>query len=249
MIERNLFVAFVVSVASLPAQSAREWPQHSPERPMAPIEVPPVQRLPVAPPPGATVLFDGRDFAQWERADGSPVRWRLTGDGAMEIVARTGGIRTRFAFGDILLHVEWATPSPAKGEGQARGNSGVFLMERYEVQVLDSFKNQTYPDGQAAALYGQFPPLVNASRGPGVWQSFDIVFIAPRFANGTLTSPARVTVFHNNVLVHHDVTLIGQTAHQVVGVYAPHADRLPIKLQDHGNLVKFRNIWARRLGS
>ncbi len=226
------------------------WPQHSPERPMAPVGAPAVQRLPVAPPSGAIVLFDGKDLARWQRSDGTPASWRLTGDGAMEVVPRTGDIRTRESFGDVLLHVEWASPSPAKGEGQNRGNSGVYLMATYEVQVLDSYQSRTYADGQAAAIYGQLPPNVNVSRPPGEWQSFDIEFRRPRFdAEGKLLSPARMTVRHNGVVVHDDVALEGPTSHFRRPPYAAHADALPILLQDHGELVRYRNIWVVPLGS
>jgi 3-keto-disaccharide hydrolase len=149
----------------------------------------------------------------------------------------------------VQLHVEWATPAEVAGTGQERGNSGVFLMQRYEIQVLDSYGNQTYPDGQAGAIYGQMPPQVNASRPPGVWQTYDIVFIAPRFgADGSVTSPARATVVHNGIVVQHDVPLIGATAHRVVGVYQRHREAEPLMLQDHGNPVRYRNIWVRRLG-
>jgi hypothetical protein len=166
----------------------------------------------------------------------------------MEVVAGTGDIATARGFGDVQLHIEWATPTPPHGESQERGNSGVFLMGRYEVQVLDSYNNKTYPDGQASALYGQYPPLVNASRPPGEWQSYDIVFRRPRFdAQGKLLKPARVTVFHNGVLVQDDVELTGPTAHQRRPPYEAHPERLPIKLQDHGNPIRFRNIWLREL--
>jgi Domain of Unknown Function (DUF1080) len=166
----------------------------------------------------------------------------------MEVVAGTGAIATARGFGDVQLHVEWMAPKPAVGEGQDRGNSGVFLMGRYEVQVLDSYHNTTYPDGQAAAIYGQYPPLVNASRPPGEWQTYDIVFVRPRFdANGKLVSPARITVFHNGLIVQNDVTLTGPTAHQQRPPYATHADALPISLQDHGHPVRYRNIWVRPL--
>ncbi len=160
----------------------------------------------------------------------------------------SGDIQTRAEFGDCQLHVEWATPSPAKGDSQARGNSGVFLCGRYEVQVLDSFYNLTYADGQAAALYGQKPPLVNASRGPGQWQTYDIFFRAPRFLpDGTLQQPARVTVVHNGVVVHLDEPLLGPTAHRSLPKYAPHAPGGPIRLQDHGDPVRYRNLWVRQL--
>jgi hypothetical protein len=156
---------------------------------------------------------------------------------------------TKRGFGDVQLHVEWATPTRVQGNGQGRGNSGVIIMGKYEVQVLDSYGNQTYADGQAAALYGQYPPLVNASRGPGEWQTYDIVFRRPRFAkNGKVSSPARVTVLHNGVLVQDAETLWGPTQWLQHGTYASHPDSLPLVLQDHDNPVRYRNIWLRPLG-
>ena len=155
---------------------------------------------------------------------------------------------TRRGFGDVQLHIEWATPAPPAGEGQERGNSGVFLMGLYEIQVLDSHEDTTYADGQAAAMYGQVPPLANASRPPGVWQSYDIVFHRPRFAaDGSVATPARVTVLHNGVLVQDNVMLSGPTAHQRRPPYAAHPDQLPIHLQDHGSPVRYRDIWIREL--
>ena len=146
--------------------------------------------------------------------------------------------------------MEWAAPVPARGSGQNRGNSGVFLMGRYEVQVLDSYQNVTYPDGQAGAIYGQYPPLVNASRPPGEWQTYDIFFRAPRFdARGLVATPARMTVIHNGILVQDNVVLLGPTSNQKRDPYEAHPDRLPIQLQDHGDPVRFRNIWIRDLGS
>ena len=151
-------------------------------------------------------------------------------------------------FGDVQLHVEWATPVPASGHGQGRGNSGVFLMGLYEVQVLDSYENDTYADGQAAAIYGQYPPLVNACLPPGEWQSYDVVFRRPRFhEDGTVAKPARITVFHNGILVQDDVELWGPTAWLQHRPYERHPDKLPISLQDHGNPVRYRNIWLREL--
>jgi hypothetical protein len=159
-----------------------------------------------------------------------------------------GGIETNEAFGDVQLHVEWSAPVPAVGEGQERGNSGVFLMGRYELQVLDSYDNVTYADGQAASVFGQYPPLVNVSRPPGEWQTFDIVFHRPRFdAAGKVTQPARMTVRHNGVLVQDNVILSGPTAHQRRPPYERHPDRLPIGLQDHEHKVRYRNIWVRSL--
>src|SRR5262249_49360725 len=158
-----------------------------------------------------------------------------------------GAILTKDEFGDCQLHVEWAAPDPPKGRDQGRGNSGVMLFGRYEIQVLDSFENLTYADGQAAAIYGQYPPLVNASRPPGKWQSYDIIFTAPRFQNGSLVSPAYVTMLHNGVLVHNHTPVIGAMAYRAVGKYTPHGPNGPITLQDHGNPVRFRNIWVRDL--
>ena len=166
----------------------------------------------------------------------------------MEVAPGTGAIATKQGFGDVQLHVEWMTPTPPKGESQERGNSGVFLMSTYEVQVLDSYQNKTYPDGQAGSIYGQFPPLVNASRPPGVWQTYDIVFHRPHFdAKGKVTTPARMTIFHNGILVQDDQTVIGPTTNSRRDPYLAHADRVPLQLHDHGNPMRFRNIWLREL--
>ena len=248
------FALLAISLALMaPSLSAQDrapvyWDVHDPDRPTPPVVAPgPAPDQPVPPPTDATVLFDGSDFSAWTHDDGSPVQWTLE-DGYMEVVPGTGGIRTTEGFGDVQLHVEWAAPVEVEGEGQERGNSGVFLMGRYEVQVLDSYQNETYADGQAAALYGQFPPLVNASRPPGVWQTYDIIFRRPHFdANGQMVRPARFTVFHNGVLVQDHVELTEPTAYQDRPPYDAHPDRLPIGLQDHGDLVRFRNIWLREL--
>lgn len=200
-----------------------------------------------SPPSDAVVLFDGSGLDEWTDDNGDPARWEVAG-GAMTVVAGAGGIRTKRAFGDVQLHVEWRTPAVVKGDGQGRGNSGVFLMERYEVQVLDSYENRTYSNGQAGSLYKQHIPLVNASRPPGVWQTYDIVFRAPRFApDGTVDEPAWVTVFHNGVLIQDHVELAGPTVYTGHPEYEAHPDRLPISLQDHGNPVSYRNIWVREL--
>jgi hypothetical protein len=193
------------------------------------------------------VLFDGRSLDGWVSArDASPAKWKLE-NGYMEVVPKTGDIQTQVTFGDCQLHVEWAEPSVVKGESQGRGNSGVFLMGTYEIQVLDCYQNPTYPDGTTAAIYGQFPPLVNACRKPGEWQTYDIVWLAPRFAGEKLVSPACVTVIQNGIVVHHAQTLIGPTTHRAVEAYKAHAPVGPLKLQDHGDLVRFRNIWYRNL--
>jgi hypothetical protein len=156
-----------------------------------------------------------------------------------------GNIRTRQEFTDFQLHVEFATPADVRGDGQERGNSGVYLLGEFEIEILDSYRNPTYPDGQAAAMYGQYPPLVNASRMPGEWQTYDIVFTAPRFEAESLAKPAVVTVLHNGILVHNATAFWGPTAHAALLPYNPNVTRGPLVLQDHGNPVHFRNIWIR----
>ena len=248
----NLAVAALLAAALGAAasdQPAKPWPIHDESRPQPPVVEPgPPPERPVAPPSDAVVLFDGKDLAKWRsQKDGSPARWKVE-NGYMEVVAGTGDIRTDQAFGDCQLHVEWATPAPGVGEGQHRGNSGVFLMGQYELQVLDSHGNRTYPDGQAGALYAQYPPLVNASRPPGQWQTYDVIFHGPRFdASGKLLRPARVTVLHNGVLVQDGRELTGPVAHKARPPYKAHPEKLPLGLQDHGDAVRYRNIWIREL--
>lgn len=235
------------SVSEAEAQGAPEWKIHAPDRPQPPVVNPGPAALPVPAPSDATILFDGRDLSRWMHANGSAAQWTVR-DGYFEVKPGTGDLLTRDAFGDAQLHVEWAAPLPVRGTGQGRGNSGVYVMQFYEVQVLDSWQNTTYPDGQAAAVYGQFPPLANASRPPGEWQSYDIIFRGPRFApGGQLERPATLTLFHNGVLVHDHVTLTGPTGHYERPPYRPHAARLPLLLQDHADVVRFRNIWVREL--
>ena len=245
----GLLLAAVAGDSS--AEDTREWAIHDEKRPQPRVVDPGAAGTPEAPgraPADAIVLFDGKDLSQWRsQKDGGPAPWKVEG-GYMEVVAGSGGIQTAAGFGDCQLHVEWATPAPPVGEGQNRGNSGIFLMGQYEVQVLDSYASTTYPDGQAAALYGQYPPLVNASRPPGQWQTYDIVFRAPRFtADGRLVRPARVTVLHNGVLVQDARELTGPTAHKARPAYKPHAAKLPLGLQDHDHPVRYRNIWIREL--
>lgn len=200
-----------------------------------------------APPSDAIVLFGGTDLDQWESVNGSPVKWNLE-DGIVTVVDGTGSIQTKQGFGDIQLHIEWRTPLEVVGDGQGRGNSGVFLQKVYEVQVLDNYENSTYANGQAGSVYKQHIPLVNACRPPGEWQVYDIIYIAPRFReDGTLFSPARVTVLHNGILVQNHVTLLGTTKYVGLPSYKPHALKQAIMLQDHGNPVSFRNIWVREL--
>ncbi len=201
------------------------------------------------PPSDAFVLFDGTDLSEWRTLDGGAPGWSVA-DGAVTVVAGAGNIETRRAFGDVQLHLEWRAPAEVVSEGQGRGNSGVFLMGLYEVQVLDSYRNRTYSNGQAGSVYKQFIPLVNASRPPGEWQSYDMVFTAPRFDDrGGLVEPARLTVLHNGVLIQNNVTLRGPTEYIGDPEYRVHAAKLPIQLQDHGNPVSFRNIWVRELAS
>jgi len=226
---------------------AQQWPVHSMDRPRPPVVDPGPERPAVASPSDAIVLFDGKSLAEWQSENGTPAKW-VVRDGSFEVAPHTGAIVTKRAFGDIQLHLEWAAPVPATGEGQDRGNSGVFLMTHYEVQVLDSYHSDTYADGQAAAVYGQTPPLVNASRAPGQWQTYDIVFHRPRFAaDGAVRDSARVTVLHNGVLVQDNTIITGWTVHGQRAHYAPHADRLPLLLQDHGHPVRYRDIWIREL--
>ncbi len=200
-------------------------------------------------PSDAVVLFDGKDLSGWVTArDGSPAAWTVA-NGYVEVVPKTGDIQTRVQFGDCQLHVEWAEPEAIKGESQGRGNSGVFLQGIYEIQVLDCYRNPTYPDGTTGGLYGQFPPLVNACRKPGEWQSYDIVWEGPRFEGSQLIRPAHVTVLQNGVLLHHRKMLLGPTTHRTSEPYKAHPHVGPLKLQDHGDLVRFRNIWYRPLTS
>lgn len=245
----SILVACALFASTAVAQQGiGDWPQHSRERPLPPVVTPGAPALPVPPPADAIVLFDGSSLAKWEDGKGGPARWKLVAGGAMEVAPGTGGIQTRDGFGDVQLHVEWMTPNPPRGKDQDRGNSGVFLMGKYEVQVLDSYENVTYADGQAAAIYGQYPPLVNVSRKPGEWQSYDIVFHRPHFdAAGKLLKPARFTVFHNGVLVQDDVEPVGPTANGRRPPYEAGPDRLPLGLQDHEHPVRFRNIWIRDL--
>lgn len=199
-------------------------------------------------PSDAIVLFDGKDASKWKaQKDGGAVKWKIE-DGALTVAGGTGGIETKEGFGDCQLHIEWRSPSVVKGESQGRGNSGIFFMGKYELQVLDNYNNRTYANGQAASIYKQTPPLVNNARKPGEWQTYDVVFTAPVFAeNGTLKAPARITVFHNGVLVQNNTTLWGSTQYVGTPLYEKHGVKEPISLQDHGDAVSFRNIWIRPL--
>jgi hypothetical protein len=249
--------AAILILAALPALAAAQepipYPVHDKTRPQ-PVVVDPGTGVPPEapgrPPADAIVLFDGKDLSAWksQKVAGAPAPWKVE-NGYFEVVAKSGGIETRQSFGDVQLHIEWMAPSPAKGVDQDRGNSGVFFGGgRYEVQVLDNHGSQTYPDGQAGALYGQYPPLVNACRPPGQWQAYDIVYEAPRFDDeGQVTKRARITVFHNGVLVQHATEPVGPTAHKARPPYKAHPQKLPLSLQDHDHPVRFRNVWVREL--
>jgi len=215
---------------------------HDPLRPHPPVVTPAAQAG--GAPSDAIVLFDGKDLSQWQsRGRGS---WTVA-NGYFEVVTGTGDLATKQKFGDVQLHVEWAAPAEIRGNSQNRGNSGIFLQGRYEVQVLDSYQNPTYADGQAGALYGQWPPLFNATRKPGEWQSYDIVFEAPKFEGGKLVKPAYATVFLNGVLLHNHKELMGPTVHRQLAQYAAQPAEDSLVLQDHQQPVRYRNIWIRRL--
>jgi len=228
------------------------WLVHDVNRPAPPVITPGTESTQAEPgkaPSDAIVLFDGTDLSGWTSSKGGPAKWIMR-DGYMEAVKDSGSVKTKQKFGSCQLHVEFATPSIVKGNSQERGNSGVFLMSTYEVQVLDSYNNKTYPDGQCAALYGRAVPLVNACRKPGEWQSYDIIFHRPVFKGKKVVKKASFTVFHNGVLVQDHVVLEGGTdwrGKHAISEYEPHEDRLPLMLQDHDNPVRFRNIWIREL--
>jgi hypothetical protein len=252
-----LALMFMVSCSHQPSpspsvvqqQQEPQWVQHDRNAPQPPVITPgeaSTQDKAGKPPSDAIILFDGKDLAAWDSLKGGPAQWKVE-KGYFEVVPKTGDIRTKQAFGDCQLHVEWASPNPPHGQDQDRGNSGVYLMSLFEVQVLDSYQNTTYPDGQAAGIYGNYAPLVNACRPPGQWQTYDIVFHGPRFdAAGKVVRRATFTVLHNGVLVQDHVAVIGLTdgEHQP---YKQTPTKLPLKLQDHNHPVRFRNIWIREL--
>ncbi len=199
-------------------------------------------------PSDAIVLFDGKDLSNFQHNDSSAAKWTVA-EGSFAVKPGSGDIYSKQSFGDAQVHIEWKTPVDTTGlVGQLRGNSGVFLMSKYEVQVLDNYKNRTYSNGQAGSIYKQHIPAVNACKPPGEWQSYDIIFTAPRFnEDGSLKSPAYLTVFHNGVLVQYHKEIKGETYFIAPPVYNTHSDKLPLRLQDHGNYVSFRNVWVREL--
>jgi len=228
------------------------WHVHDDRRPHPRLVTPAAQ--PGGAPSDAIVLFNGKDFSAWTahhsnitRSGGSGApEWKLE-NGYMEVVPHTGDIATKEKFGDVQLHVEWAAPPEIVGNSQARGNSGVILMGRFEVQVLDSYNNPTYADGQAGAIYGQWPPLVNPVRPPGEWQAYDIVFEAPKFEGEKLVKPAYFTVFLNGVLLHNRKESMGPMVYRQVAHYSPQPAEDSLVLQNHDAKVRYRNIWIRRL--
>jgi hypothetical protein len=240
----------VIGFTKLAEIPGTPWRIHDAARPHPRVVTP--GAIPGAPPGDAIILFDGKDLSKWARSQNGQLTdatWPVR-DGYFETGAGSGSIITREKFGDVQLHVEFATPSPGRGASQDRGNSGVIFMGRYEVQVLDSYENVTYADGQAAAIYGEYPPLVNVARKPGEWQTYDIVFEAPKFNNNLVVAPAYITVFWNGVVVQHRRPVMGSTsATMTVHQYTVHDPELPLTLQDHAHPVRYRNIWIRRLAA
>jgi hypothetical protein len=230
-----------------PIVPGTSWHVHDPNRPQPRIVTPgtfSTEEIPGKPPSDAIVLFDGTSISGWRNQQGEPARWKIEKN---ELVESKGDIFTKQEFGDIQLHLEFMAPKP-KGDGQNRGNSGVFLMGKYEVQILDCYNNLTYADGTVGAMYGQHPPLANVAKPPGEWQVYDIVFHPPAFdESGTLKSPAIVTVFLNGVLVQDHQSYMGPTGWKIVAHYSPQPATGPISLQDHNNVTRFRNIWVRPL--
>jgi len=249
--QRNADLGFT----DTPMLPGMPWHVHDPARPHPPQVTP--ASLPGGPPSDAIVLFSGADLSAWgQRAAGGArggavalvdPQWKV--ENGYFTVGAGGDLLTRQKFGDCQLHVEWSSPAEVRGNSQGRGNSGVLLMSRYEIQVLDAWENPTYADGQTAAIYGQWPPLANPARRPGEWNTYDIVWEGPRFEGGQLAKPAYVTVLYNGVLVHHHKESMGPMVYRQVAHYTPHDPEEPLMLQDHHNPVRYRNIWIRKLGA
>jgi hypothetical protein len=239
-----LLVMLFVSLAVDAQENSKMEPKYTEVWEPVPAKITPGENF--APPSDAIILFDGKDLNEWTNQDGGSAGW-IVGNGAMTVKPKTGLIKTKQKFGDFQLHIEWRTPAEVKGEGQGRGNSGIFMMEKYELQVLDSYESVTYSNGQAGSMYKQSIPLVNACKGPGEWQIYDVVFMAPEFTEkGTLKSPARITVLQNGVLVQNNFELKGPTQYIGIPKYEAHG-KASLSLQDHGNPTSFRNIWVREL--
>lgn len=239
-----------VGYQDTPMLPGNKWHVHDGTRPQPKAVDPGTASTPDKPgraPADAIVLFDGTDLSKWSDGAGNASKWKLE-NGAMYPVKGSGMNVTREQFGDCQVHVEYQMPNPPRGIDQDRGNSGIFLMGQYEVQVLDNYQNETYADGYAGSVYGQTPPMVNACRKPGEWQTMDIVFTVPRFAaDGKLLRPAYETVFHNGVCVQNHTELIGATVWRQLAKYTPHAPKGPLALQDHSHPVHFRNVWVREI--
>lgn len=236
---------FPIGYSDGPRLPGSQWRVHDEKRPYPPIVTPAASEG--KPPSDAVVLFDGTGLKEWVAAkDGSAAQWKVE-DGVMQVVAGAGDIVTKQSFGDSQLHIEFATPALPINRSQWRGNSGVFLYGLYEVQILDGYRNLTYADGEASAIFGQSPPLVNASRPPGEWQSFDIVYTGPRFKDGKVTAPGYVTVLHNGVITQNHTQILGTTVFKDLPATVVHGPKGPIKLQDHAYPLRFRNIWIRPL--
>jgi hypothetical protein len=237
-----------------PMLPGQPWHVHDSDRPHPPLVTP--GATPGAPPSDAVVLFDGKDLSKWgQRARGSGLAGKLTEpkwkvvNGVIETTPGSGDLVTRDKFGDSQIHIEWLEPSNLSGTSQGRGNSGVYVMSRYEIQVLDPWRNPTYADGQAGAIYGQWPPLVNPGRAPDQWQVYDIIFEAPKFEGEKVVKPVYFTVFFNGVVVQNHQPSLGPSIYRRVAHYSPHAPEEPLALQDHKQTVKYRNIWIRKLGT
>jgi hypothetical protein len=236
-----------IGYSDTPQLPNQKWKVHDIDRPRPRMVTPGAQ--PGMPPSDAIVLFDGKDLSKWQnnkKGQIAPAAWKVE-NGYFECVGGTGDLQTKDKFGDIQLHIEWASPKEIKGSSQSRGNSGVLFMHRYEVQVLDSWNNPTYADGQAGSIYGQWPPLVNATKPTGEWNTYDIVFKAPRFEGDKVVKQASATIFHNGILLHDRQEFIGAMVHKKVAVYSSHAAEEELALQDHGTPVRYRNIWLRKL--
>jgi hypothetical protein len=234
----NLFIMTAFGQAQKNPESTELW------SPVPPVVTPGDG---VKPPSDAVILFDGTNLNEWTDDKGEPAGWTVA-DGCMTVKSGSGIIKTKRGFGDCQLHIEWRTPAEVKGEGQGRGNSGIFLQNRYELQVLDSYDNKTYTNGQAGSIYKQSIPLVNACRKPGEWQTYDIIYQAPRFSeNGRVAVPAHITVLQNGVLIQNHTEIRGTTPYIGLPEYISHSMKEPLSLQDHGNPVSYRNIWIREL--
>jgi hypothetical protein len=232
-----------------PYLPGNRWRVHDGDRPRPHVVTPGTSAAgdqPGKAPSDATILFDGKSLDGWQAEKGGPAGWKVA-NGYVEVVKGSGDIVSKQKFSDYQLHIEFREPAPPVGDSQERGNSGVFLAGLYEIQVLDSYNNLTYADGQASAVYGQTPPLANAARPPGEWQTYDIIFTTPRFADGKVSKPGYVTVLHNGVLTQNHTELLGPTVHHALPKWVVHDPDMPLKLQDHGVPVRFRNIWIRPL--